>query len=150
MFRHRQLLRRWAARTLFLWLFGVAASVANACLIPAPNAAAGHAAQSEDRATSPHHADLADTSPGSTSGLQVPVGNESPAAANCVDFCDKAGISIPPLKSTLDDGQVQASAPPALQSPLPVAAIMPSRRQPPRWIDVAAPPIPIAFLRLAL
>lgn len=148
--RHRQPLRRWAAHVLFLWLFGVVAGVANACLIPALNAPAEHTAQVEDQAPSPHHGDVINSSTTSLVGNQVPGGDESSGTANCLDFCDKASISIPPLKSALDDGQAQALAPPALPTILPVPAFVPIRQQPLRRIDVAAPPIPIAFLRLAL
>jgi len=41
MFRHRHQLRRWAARALIVWLFGVVAGVANACMAPTVGPPAG-------------------------------------------------------------------------------------------------------------
>ena len=150
MIRHRQPLRRWAACVLFLWLFGVAAGVANACLIPALNFPAEHTVQFDDETTSPHHGDVTHASTTSLAGNQVPDGDEAPGTANCLDFCDKASISIPPLKSAQDDRPVLAPAAPALPTFLHVPAFVPVRQQPLRRNDIAVLPIPIVFLRLAL
>ncbi len=156
MFRYRQPLRRWAARVLFLWLFGVVAGVANACMIPTLNAPDGFTALLAVESAAPHHGHVAGPSTTTLTEHRAlgadenSAGGESPASANCLDFCDTASISIPPLKSAVDDGQVQAMAPPTLPTVLPVPAFVPVRLQVLRWIDVAALPIPIAFLRLAL
>ena len=70
--------------------------------------------------------------------------------ANCQDFCDKATVSIPPLKSALDDVQSHAAIATAVASVLPMPAIAPVHSWVRRRDGVKSPPIPIAFLRLAL
>ena len=143
MFRHRQQLRRWAARVLLLWLFGVGASVAHACLTPSllqfgqPSAAAS--ALAHHQISSPEQAH---------EGCH---GHEGPKLkSNCADFCDKASVSIPPLKSALDDVQGHALQFPAVALAHPAAAHVPVQLQVPRRDGAWAPPILIAFLRLAL
>jgi len=156
MFRHRKDLRNWAARVLLLWLFGVGAGVANACLAPQlgelsghPSRQAAHAKVSHRDANvsgiAHHHASNHVYSDVGTQDQQGSVGK-----SNCQDFCDKATVSIPPLKSALDDAQVHAV-------PIPVApivlAIPPSalvQQWAPRRDRFRAPPIAIAFLRLSL
>jgi hypothetical protein len=70
--------------------------------------------------------------------------------ANCQDFCDKAAVSIPPLKSALDDDQLHAVIAPTAMTVVPMPAFAPVQLRVPRRDGVLAPPIPIAFLRLAL
>jgi len=141
---------------LFLWLFSVVAGVANACLIPTLNTPGASAALLAVESATPHHGHVAGPSTTTSAEHQVlgadenSTGDESTVTANCLDFCDTASISIPPLKSFVDDGQIQALAPPTLPTVLPVPAFVPVRPQVAHWIDVAAPTIPIAFLRLAL
>jgi hypothetical protein len=133
MFRHRQQLRRWAARVLFLWLFGVATSVANACFttvqaVPVAASAASHQVDGDDAAG--HHGSLAKT--------------------NCQDFCGKASVTIPLLKSALDDVQSHALVATATTVTLPMPAFAPVQPWVPRMDGARSPPIPITFLRLAL
>jgi hypothetical protein len=137
MFRHRQQLRRWAARVLLLWLFGVGAGVANACL------ATGHPAAAHGHARSD-----AVGAPLQEADAPTPVGNL--AKANCQDFCDKATVSIPPLKSALDDTQSHPAIATTALTVLPMPAFAPRPLWVPRRDGAQAPPIPIVFLRLAL
>jgi hypothetical protein len=156
MFRHRHQVRRWAARVLLLWLFGLGAGIAHACLTPGPtdvaavavasaaealaaqhHAAAGHASHHEHLAHMAQH-DLASH-------------HGTIAKTNCQDFCSKATTSIPSLKSALDDVQAHALTATMFTTtalPLPALAAMPLWV--PRRDGVKALPIPIAFLRLAL
>lgn len=140
MFRHRLQLRRWAARLLLLWLFGVGVGVANACVVAigfdrgehAGGVVASHAGGHEDRAQDHQGA---------------------PGQSNCKDFCDKAGVSLPPQQSVLDDALGHAL--PALTAMVVVRPFPPSSpvafALPDREGGLAAPlPIEIAFLRLAL
>lgn len=153
MFRRRHSLRRWAAAVLLLWLFGVVSGVAHACLIPAPATETravvearaqtvavkcheGHVAD-QRAAEGAHDADMAD--------CHVALGK-----SGCQTLCDKASVSIPPLKSVLDDLQWHALLPMWVATADPVPARVPLRIQPPRRDGVAGPPITIAFLRLAL
>lgn len=156
MFLHRHQLRRWAARVLLVWLFGVAAGVANACLAPAWDG---------------HHAQASVNVPAVDSGhdeAEMPLGHEAhdgatsersgaadhgglPAKANCQDFCQKSTVSIPPVKSALDQFDAHALAPLAIATVLPVPAFQPEQFWLPRRDGgLAPPPITIAFLRLAL
>jgi hypothetical protein len=136
MFHHRRPLRRWAACLVLLWLFGVGLSVANAC--------AG-----TDRTASRRLAQQHDCLPVlMQEGSRGPV--DSAAMANCMDFCDKASVSIPSLKSALDEVQGHAlqSIPSPAACPVPLQA--PDRPLVLRRDGVRAPSIPIAFLRLTL
>ena len=105
MFRNRQQLRRWAARLLFLWLFGAGASTANACLTtgePGPvGTMAGHPvlAMVDQHDAVPHdHAQLG------TGGLQEQHvesqhHQDSAAKANCharTGFRSSAVVGAPP------------------------------------------------------
>lgn len=155
MFRYRQQLRQWAARVLFLWLFGVGASMANACLTTGQPGSAGMidshpmVAMLEHHDAAPHdHAQLG------TAGLQAQNTHSQPdqnnvAKVNCHDFCDKATVSIP-LKSALDDLQAHAAIALTAVTVLPVPAFAPVQLWVPRRDGVLAPPILLAFLRLAL
>lgn len=140
MFR-RQQLRRWAAHVLVLWLLGVGTAIANTCLMP-NRAPLGH--PPEVHLAEGERADQASSCDGDH-------GHAGPAVhSNCADFCDKASISMPPLKSVLDDGQAHALAYPAILLVHPGPAPMPVSLKVPRRDGVWAPPIPITFLRLAL
>jgi hypothetical protein len=72
------------------------------------------------------------------------------AQANCLDFCDKARVSVPTLKSALDAAQGHALSLQAVAVVLPVSAHETVQPGVPRRDGVRAPPIPIAFLRLTL
>jgi hypothetical protein len=155
MFRDRRQLRRWAARVLLLWLFGIGAGFANACVaanmaaLNGPgsiHAVAAHATYGQAAAMpgEAHHGSPVMQPQGGT-------GHEgSPGKTNCQDFCDKSSISIPTLKLALDhaDGGVLHS--PAVAIVFPVPASGPVETLVPRRDGVLAPPITIAFLRLAL
>ncbi len=146
MFRHRQQLRQWAARVLLLWLFGIAAGVANACITTERAtpvaAAAGHVAEVADT----HHDVTAHDHAHADDSTHI----ASLSKANCQDFCDKATVSIPPVKSALDDGQSHAVIAMTAMTVVPMPAFAPVQLRVPRRDGVLAPPIPIAFLRLAL
>lgn len=124
---------------LFVWLFGIGAGIANACLstLPTEHGGAHSALASEVEAA--HHVGVEDS-------------HESPDKANCVNFCDKASASIPTLKPASDDAQVHPLICLLGASALPVPAVEPEQGSVPRRDGVQAPPIPIviAFLRLAL
>lgn len=158
MFRHRLQLRRWAARVLLLWLFGVGVGVANACAFAigfdrnehASGVVASHAGPSASAASGDavHHGSHAETHDDGDLDHQG-----APGQSNCKEFCDKASVSIPPQQSVLDDAHGHAlpaltamvMVRPAL-SPSPVALLLPDRDG-----GAAAPlPIEIVFLRLAL
>ena len=153
MFHHRNQLRRWAARVLLLWLFGIGTGVANACLGPslADSGAhpTGHSSASQathgDTAVLPsavHERPQADD-------LRRPPPEGPFGKSNCQDFCEKSTVSIPPLKSALDN--VHALLPGAVMVILPVPAFSPDELLLPRRDGGLAPvPIRTAFLRLAL
>jgi hypothetical protein len=138
MFRHHPQLRSWAGRMVVLWLFGV--GIANACLAPNVVGLPDGTVQTSAGHPGSHHSQHGQ-------GAQDSGPTASP---NCQDFCDKVAVSIPPLKSTLDQVQGHALAPSAASTAAPLAPV--SWLQPwlPRRDGVWAPPIPIAFLRLAL
>ena len=163
MFQHRQQRRRWAALVLLLWLFGVGAGVANACLAPNEAASSGHgfglsAAESahwrgvdDSGAAWPDgvaQAGHQDGHAGAHAGGQAQQGQA--AKSNCQDFCEKASVSIAPLKSAIDDVQGHALSQVAIVVVRPVPAFAPVQRWVPRRDGVRAPPITIAFLRLVL
>ena len=153
MFHCRRQLHRWAAGLLLVWLFGVAAGVANACLTTTmaelggqrsrPTQAAGEA-HGETAAAELHH----DSHQAPHHGA---LGHEaSPAQFNCQDHCDKSTVSIPPLKSALDETLGHALPPVAIVMACPAQDRAPAKRPMPRRAGALAPPITIAFLRLAL
>lgn len=156
MFRHRRQLRQWAAGVLLLWLFGVGVGVANACLTTGQTAPvagmAGHLVAvvqaHHDLASHDHASAESAVLPSHTPDGQRHQGNL--AKSNCKDFCDKATVSIPPLKSALDDVQSHAVITTAAVTILPMPAFAPMQLWVSRRDGVLAPPIPIAFLRLAL
>lgn len=130
----RHTLRQWASRVLLAWLFGVAAGVANACLLV--DDADGHAVVHAHAQAQVHVQGHDDE------GLS--------AKANCLDFCEKSAVAIPGVK-VID--KVSAALPPLLAgvSALPSPATREKAAEP-AWPPDGpnGPPIPIAFLRLAL
>jgi hypothetical protein len=122
---------------LFVWVFGIGAGFANACLstLPTEHTGAHPAHASEVAAT--HH-----------DGAEDP--HASPVNPNCQDFCDRTSVSIPTLKAALDDVQAHALIPQVVATALPVLIFEPVQLRVPRRDGVRAPPIRIAFLRLAL
>jgi hypothetical protein len=156
MFHHRQQLRRWAARVLILWLFGVAASVTNACLttvqtVPVASAASHQAGTlGTAHETTPHQHEQVDVGALPTDSGDATAHHGGLAKTYCQDFCSKATVTIPPLKSALDDVQSHALVVMATTVALPMPAFASVQLWVPRRDGVRAPPIPIAFLRLAL
>ncbi len=152
MFRYRQQLRRWAARLLFLWLFGVGSGIANACLV-VPGmvmSAPSHVWRATDATALQAHGDERGMSSQAADDQSAMPEPDSQAQPNCVDCCDKASASTPLLKSALDGLQGHAAVPPAMAMALPMPAFVPLQLWMPRRDGVLAPPIPIAFLRLTL
>ena len=139
MFRHRQQLRLWAARVLLVWVFAMGAGVANACL--------SMVVTEPVRLPTAHGSQAADSHHG---GGEAPHGATD--AANCVDFCDKASVSIPTQKPASDDVQAYPLICVVAATALPAPVLEPANASVPRRDGVRAPPIPIsiAFLRLAL
>ena len=154
MFRNRRQLRRWATRVLLLWLFGVAAGVAHACLAPNLVGLSEGALSSPDAARVAHHdagaAQVPHHGPAASEAARTPGEHEPAANLNCQDFCDKATVSMPQQKSTLDDVHGAALPPRTASAVLAVPDLPRARPWVPRRDGVWSPPIPIAFLRLAL
>ena len=154
MFRHQHQCRRWAARVLLLWLFGVGAGVANACLVavaaqPDSLSAASFAGSHHDVAALYRAHDHGPSQRNEHAGH--PGHSAPPASSSCQHYCDTAGISIPSQKSAFDDGHGNAlflltTATAVVRDP----GFAPARQWVPRWDSVPAPPIQIAFMRLAL
>ena len=156
MFLYRRQLRLWAARVLLMWLFGLGMGVANACLTtgqaePVTATASRLVAVAEalgDLALHDHAA--ADGGFLPSHGADAPAHHGSLAKTNCQDFCSKAPISVPPLKSVLDDVQSHAVIATAAVTVVPMPALAPVQLWLPRRDGVRDLPMPIAFLRLAL
>ena len=161
MFRHRQSLRRWAAQVLLLWLLGMGAAVATGCMASSRTDSAGHGAAQAHPLAAPHHAPAAadrthhhgwHEAQGMHAHLALDDGQDPGSAGktNCQDFCDKASVSIPPLKSALDDVQVHALTQVASTVVMPLPAFLPVHAWVPRRDGARAPPLHVAGLRLAL
>jgi hypothetical protein len=135
MFSDRRHLRRWAARVLLIWLFGLAMGVANACAL----GESAHHRPDANAATSlsnHHHGDE-----------QIDA-----AEVNCLDFCEKSSSAIPQLKVVGGDLTALAFALP-VSRPVPMSDLAgPVLGR----LDVDSPSLPggplprIAFQRLAL
>lgn len=154
MYLHRKQLRRWAAGTLLLWLFGIATGIAQACLTPKPVELVGqHPAPAvavqvqHEQAASPR----SDLHQGSEHAQHdgMPGDDGSLGKSNCQDFCEKSAIAISPLKSALDNAHDYALPPVAVASVI-AAAVEPAQLPLPRWVGGPALPIRLAFLRLTL
>lgn len=154
MFRRPQQLRRWALRVVLVWLFGIGLGVANACLAAQQFAGGDEAfqavanVQAADDAAAP-----ADCEHHSVAVLDQSWHDQqdSKPKSNCESFCERAGVTIPPQKSVLDNYQFHVLPPPMVAALIVPASVDVSA-------DVGAPrrdgarplSIPIAFLRLAL
>lgn len=154
MFCHRNQIRRWAARVLLLWLLGVGVGVANACLAPVAAGLAGPDMASAVGQASPSTAvPAAEASHhGAHHGLHDG-GKAQPAShakSNCQDFCEKARVTIPPLKVAPGDLQGLALPPATVAVVLPAPVFQPVQSWLPRRDGVATLPIALAFVRLAL
>jgi hypothetical protein len=141
---------------LLVWLFGIAAGVANACVttgqVTPVAAAAGHLAAVADAHCDvlTHHHAGADGAGLSSQSDDAPTHLGNLSKTNCQDFCDKAAVSIPPLKSALNDIPPHAVIAMTAVIVLPMPDFVPVQLRGPLRDDVQAPPIPIAFLRLTL
>jgi hypothetical protein len=156
MFRHRKDVHRWAVRVLLLWLFGVGAGVANACLAPRLGEPGGHPSGQAAHAKASHRDAHASAIAHRHASHQVhhEVGTQeqqgSSGKSNCEDFCDKASASIPTLRSALDDAQVHAVPIPAAPVVVAISPFAPVQPWAPHRDRSRAPLIAIAFLRLTL
>ena len=126
MFGQRKRLRSLAAQMLWIWLFALAAGVANAC--------APHAAQ---------HGSAAAATDACPSHDGHPAGDRSP----CDKFCDDRSAGA---RSAQVDLSPALAPPPVLTAvvvapPLPLAFVHPAPRGSRERV-----PIPIAFVRLTL
>jgi hypothetical protein len=143
--------RRIASAMLFVWLFAVFASWANACLVqpadpPAthPALARGHHGHAGEGSAhrGAHEPSAADPAPGS-----------DPAQEVCAEFCEAEQSIVAKPQPSKGEGAADPSLfPPAALAGWP--AFVPGRLDP-RWRPLAAPPPPaapvaIAFLRLTL
>lgn len=137
MFSDRRLLRRCAAQLLFVWLFGLAMGVANACALgePVHHRSVAAVTAPDDAAQKHHHGDE----------------QGDAAKVNCLDFCEKSSIGAPQVKA--GDGlaalgfALPASAVPwisGLAEPAVRRLVVNSSHLP------GGPPPRIAFQRLAL
>lgn len=164
MFRRHQHLRRWSARLLLLWLFGIGSGVAHACFTPAVPAAVGSSSTLAADGVEAINLALASELPsdlpsehahhrGSNVAPVGPNAPEAPASAaksNCQDFCSKAAVSIPSLKSPLGDVDGAAIVLTAVAPVVPAPAVEAAQGWVPRRDRVRAPPITLVYLRLAL
>lgn len=137
LFSNRQLVGRWAARLLFVWLFGLAVGVAHACTLG--EAAHGNSAPAEVAGVAAAHL-LAD---------------HDAARGTCTDFCEKSSLAATPKpKLTTDDDGGVGPLLPALAPERATSAL--SRPLSSRWLPTAPPHLPggiplrIAYRRLAL
>jgi hypothetical protein len=153
MFRRHRQLRRWAFRVLWVWLFGLGLGVANACLAAQQFDGRGGTfrgeaeVQATDFAAAPagceHHSAAApDQSPHDRDG--------SSSKSNCESFCERAGVTIPPQKSVLDNDQIHVLPPPMAVLTVPASVDVSADVRVPRRDGARPLPIPIVFLRLAL
>jgi hypothetical protein len=141
---------------LLMWVFSLGACLANACLSTGSAYAASHDVARATGAVAVHldaaadegchHVQLA-----LSADEGLPAHQDAAAKTNCQDFCGKATVSIPPLKSALDDLQAHALiARVFTTTALPVLPFTPAQPWVPRRDGVQAPPILFTFLRLAL
>jgi len=146
MFGNRRQLRRWAVRVLLMWLFGVATGVANACLVQVSSDLGPAAIEHAGKAERAQHLAGAQAS----ANQHAKDDDEAGAGkANCQDFCEKAAVSAPGLKSPFDSfdvGPAPVFASMAMPAPTAVSLLQPAAR----FDGRGAPPILIAFRRLAL
>jgi hypothetical protein len=145
-FGNRKQLRLWAARVLLVWLFGVATGVANACLVQVSSGLSPAAIEHAGKPEHAQHLDGAQASPNPHAQHDEEAGA---GKANCQDFCEKAAVSASGLKSPFDSfdvGPAPVFASMAMPVPEPVLVLQPAAR----FDGRGAPPIRIAFLRLAL
>lgn len=141
---------------LLVWLFGVVTGVANACwaqslVLPAgqhPLAVGARAAVAGEPAQPECEFHCASRQVGPDS--DGPDTQDLHAKTVCQTYCDGVGVSISTLKSSVDSTPAPAMAVASFPLALPVAGVAPVHLLMPRRDGGQAPPITIAFLRLAL
>ena len=156
MIRRHQHLRRWTLRVLLVWLFGLGLGVANACLTAQQFTGGGDTFQRKAEVQVPDFG----AAPGGCEYHSVAVPDQasqdqhdsSPKPkSNCESFCERAGVTIPPQKSVLDNYQFQVLLPPMVAAlTVPASVDVSADVGAPRRDGARPLPIPIAFLRLAL
>jgi hypothetical protein len=143
MHRHRP--RRIASAMLFVWLFAVFSSWANACLLQAaaaPVIAHGHQGE---RGASAGHANAHEAAAGGAAH------GSDPAQEVCASFCEtEQGLVASPQPPKGEGAAEAALFPPTALASWPAFV---AGRVDPRWRPLAAPPpagprVAIAFLRL--
>lgn len=122
--RERIAVRRWALRVLVAWLFGIAAGVANACVL------AQFVDDERPRASAAAHAEQGD-------------GNHE--QANCLDFCAKASLAAP-KQGGGDDAAAAIPACGAVRLPV-VERFAPAAAAEPRAASAAASGCPATAKR---
>lgn len=134
---HRHYLRRWAAVVLLAWVFGIVMSVANACAIQPPASTHASAVAVEHATASSHHHDSDGES-------------DEAAKANCLDFCDESSVAAATWQPLADSANFAWLPAILIALVLPQPQLQAARSVLSTPAHTGAPPIPIAFLRLAL
>lgn len=142
---------------LLVWLFGAGLGVANACWAGThfkqggqpPPVSAAHGVADGDQAT-PECALHGGSRPDAQQDAGPGTGDPAQSSSNCQTYCDGVGVSITPLKTSLDEMPAlsMAVATGLNAAPVAVATAVPLQR--PRLDRGRSIPITIAFLRLAL
>ncbi|MBT9597338.1 MAG: hypothetical protein IV094_15255 [Vitreoscilla sp.] len=152
MFRRHQQLRRWALRVLLVWLFGLGLGVANACVAAQQFAGGGDTIQREVELQATDFA-----APAGCEHHLVAAPSQSPhdpdassPKSNCESFCERAGVTMPPQKSVLDNYQFHFLPPSMAALTVPASIDVSADVGAPRRDGARPLPIPIVFLRLAL
>lgn len=144
---HLHQFRRTASALLFVWLFAVFASWANACLVRPVAQAVPTGGQ---RGLAPAGASHADTHLPAADGASQ---DTDPAQEVCADFCDTGqSLVANPQPSKVDGAADPVLFPSSAHAAWPVFNAGPLDQP---WRRLAAPPPPgppvaIAFLRLTL
>ena len=139
---------------LVVWLFGIAAGVANACIGADPQT---RAAAWVDASLPAHAGDaigaaaIGSHGPSNAASASGGVSHDGATVnANCQDFCGKTAISVPSASKSPFDAACALCAPPPRADSVAVMAWV----QPVAWLAYpsrrAGPSITIAYLHLAL
>jgi hypothetical protein len=152
MFSNRLQLRRWAARVLLVWLFGVVGGVANACWADGfEHAGVAHSHLAAAATADVPMAECALHFEAQQDGKHAASGHGEPhARSNCKTYCDALTISITPLKTALDNTPVHAIAASTIAPAVPLVSAAPTPLMRPGRGAGRDIPILFAFLRLAL
>ena len=156
MFFHRLTLRRWAARMLATWLFGMGVGIANGCVaadLAHPRGSLTSHAVDADAAR--HHSPTADADAFvGPSGVQAQADTQDEPNCHprttCADYCDKTSVAMAQLKSKTEEAHDHAMPTAVTDVVVAVHRFEPLPLRAPRRDGVRTVPIPIALLRLAL